>query len=291
MTERRTLLRRAALGAAAALILALAWLGPVDRLATEEVEAGLKRALITFAAARTANALISVVQATTVAIQPFGLGMTISPAQVLDPLNELVEQFSALMLAACVSFAIQRVVIAIGGHAVVSAVLTLALLAWAYASWRSEHAPRWLTRALLVLLLVRFAVPLAAVGSETVFRLTMAVEYAHAQSAVQVTTEEFRAMSPDNGAKGSAGTLERLKEWWERKKQDLQLQFDQLRDKAENMVRHIVVLMALFVVQTLILPLAFLWVVLRLFRGALSWPSVGDLRSQHAVAPDARLPA
>src|SRR5882724_7611869 len=112
--------RRALLGIFAAVILALAWFGPLDRLAQEYVESGLKRALITFAAARTANAVISVVQATTVAIQPLGIGVTLSPAQVLDPLNELVEQFSALMLAACISFAIQRVLISIGGHEWVS---------------------------------------------------------------------------------------------------------------------------------------------------------------------------
>ena len=264
-------LRRTALCAAAALVLALAWLGPMDRLATEQVEAGLKRALITFAAARTANALISVVQETTIAIQPLGLGVTVSPAQALDPLNDLIEQFSTLMLAASVSFAIQRVLISIGGFAWVSAALTFAVIAWLYASWRDERAPRWLTSLLLVLLLVRFAVPIAALTSEATFRLTMATEYARAQSGVETTSEELRAMAPDPVPRAS-GALERLKEWWDRKKGDVQARFEQLKDKAENMVRHIVVLMALFIVQTLLLPLVFLWVVLRLFRAALSWP-------------------
>ena len=72
----RLQLRRAVLGIFAVLVLVLAWAGPLDRLAQEYVESGLKRALITFAAARTANALISAVQETTVAIQPFGVGRT-----------------------------------------------------------------------------------------------------------------------------------------------------------------------------------------------------------------------
>jgi hypothetical protein len=267
----KLLLRRGALAAAAALVLALAWLGPLDRLSQEYVESGFKRALITFALARTANALISVAQETTVAIQPFGLGVTVSPAQVLDPLNDLVEQFSTLMLIACVSFAVQRILIEIGGFVWVSVFLTAALIAWAWWTWRGVPAPTWLTRILLVLLLVRFAVPLAALGSEGVFRVTMSTEYAQAQSAVHATAEDIRVMSPDNYVKGSSGAFDRLKEWWDRKKQDLQATFDQLKDKAENMVRHIVVLMALFTVQTLVLPLLFLWGVQRLFRGALSW--------------------
>lgn len=266
----KPLLRRIVLCVSAALILVLAWLGPLDRLAQDYVESGLKRALITFAAARTANAIISTVQATTVAIQPLGVGVTLSPAQVLDPLNELVEQFSALMLAACISFAIQRVLISIGGYEWVSVFLTIALLGWAWMGWHGERAPRWLARTLLVLLLVRFAVPIAALGSEASFRLTMASDYAQAQAVVKVTSDDLARMAPET-PKG-AGAIERLKEWWDRQKQDMQLYFGQLKDKAENMVRQVIVLMALFIVQTLLLPLFFLWVVQRMFRAALSWP-------------------
>src|SRR5258706_3749567 len=185
----KLLLRRAALAAAAALILGLAWFGPLDRLSQEYVESGFKRALITFALARTANALISVAQETTVAIQPFGLGVMVSPAQVLDPLNDLVEQFSTLMLIACVSFAVQRILIEIGGFVWVSVFLTAALLAWGWGTWRGGPSPTWITRVLLVLLLVRFALPLAALGSVRGFRVTLAAEYAPGQYAVQVTSQ------------------------------------------------------------------------------------------------------
>ena len=118
-----------------------------------------------------------------------------------------------------------------------------------------------------MLLLVRFAVPIAALGSEASFRLTMASDYAQAQSMVKATSDELGRMAPET-PKG-AGAIERLKEWWDRQKHDIQSYFGALKDKAENMVRHIIVLMALFIVQTLLLPLFFLWVVQRLFRAAL----------------------
>ena len=278
----KTLLRRGVLAAGAAVVLALAWLAPLDRLAQDYVESGLKRALITFAAARTANAIISAAQETTVAIQPLGVGVTLSPAQVLDPINDLVEQFSALMLAACISFAIQRVLISIGGYEWVTVFLTAALLGWAWVAWQGRRAPTWLVRTLLVLLLVRFAVPISAMGSEAAFRLTMASDYAQAESAIDVTSSEISRMAPET-PKG-AGAIERLKDWWDRQKQDIQLYFGQLKDKAENMVRHIIVLMALFTVQTLLLPLFFLWLVQRLLRAALSWSSAEAISASPVVA-------
>ena len=68
---------------AALLVLGLAWLGPVDRLADEQSDAGLKRALATFAAARVLNGVISVAQGTEVAVdiefKPVGVKMNIIP--------------------------------------------------------------------------------------------------------------------------------------------------------------------------------------------------------------------
>ena len=81
-----------------AAIVVGSWLSPLDSPATDQVDAGLKRALISFAAARVLNGAISVVQGTQVAVQPFGLGVTLTVGQVLAPVSELVKHFSDLML-------------------------------------------------------------------------------------------------------------------------------------------------------------------------------------------------
>ncbi|MGC2166423.1 MAG: hypothetical protein WA632_10470 [Gallionella sp.] len=89
-------------------IVACAWIAPVDALATERPDAGLTLALTSFAAARTLNAAISVAQGTKIAFEPGGVGVTLAPGPLLDPINDLIEQFSTLMLAACVAFGIQK---------------------------------------------------------------------------------------------------------------------------------------------------------------------------------------
>src|SRR5689334_11398931 len=105
--------------ALAAVVVALAWLKPLDHKAQGQIEAGLKRALATYAIARTLNGVISVVQETGVSVQPGGVGMTFAPGQFLDPLNDLVEQVSTIMLAVCVSFGVQLILLHIGGSALV----------------------------------------------------------------------------------------------------------------------------------------------------------------------------
>ena len=172
---------------ALAVLLPLAWLGTLDGWAGRNVETGLTRALATFATARAANAVISAMQGTSVDVTPLGVGVIATPGQILDPLNDLVEEFSTLMLAACVSFAIQALLMAVGASWEVSLALTVLLLGWALIAWRAAPPPRLLVRLLVILLFVRFAPALAALGSEGAFRAVMAGTYSSSQSRVEGT--------------------------------------------------------------------------------------------------------
>jgi thiol:disulfide interchange protein len=109
-----------------------------------------------------------------VAIQPAGVGVVTAPGQLLDPLNDLIEQFSSLMLAASVAFGVQILLVEIGSSTLVSVALSVAALAWlGVALWR-RRVPTWLTRALLVVAFVRFAAPISVMGSDLVYAAFMA---------------------------------------------------------------------------------------------------------------------
>ncbi len=87
--------------------LALSWWGALDEAASLRTHAALQRALVTFALTRTLNGVISVAQGTELAFEPAGVGVVISAGEILDPLNDLVEQFSWLTLLAATSLGIQ----------------------------------------------------------------------------------------------------------------------------------------------------------------------------------------
>jgi len=255
---------------AAILVLGLAWLGPVDKLADAQSEAGLKRALATFAAARVLNGVISVAQGTEVAVEPGGVGVTFAPGQVLDPVNDLIEQFSTLMLTASVSFGVQKALVLIGGHWAVSALLTVLVLSWV--GWRlfgRSLPPNSLGRALLLLILVRFAVPMVALGSDGAYRLFLAERYESSQAALTLSTTEVGELgrSPSTPpADESVGA--RVQRWWTETGEtfDVSDRLDALKEAAARATEHIVELIVIFLLQTLIVPTALLWA---LWRGGL----------------------
>jgi hypothetical protein len=168
------IVQRMALATILAIMVAGSWSAPLDAAAELQVDAGLKRALLTFASARALNAIISVVQGTEVAIEPAGVGVVLTPGEALDPVNDLVEQFSNLMLMASVSFGVQKVLLGIGAHWLVSLLLSMTALVWALFQIRGKPSPAWLSSLLVILLMTRFAVPVVTtVCSVLSWRLTI----------------------------------------------------------------------------------------------------------------------
>lgn len=266
---------RALLLLALAGVLACAWLRPLDAAATQQVDAGLKRALATFAAARALNAVISVAQGTEIALQPAGVGVTFTPGQALDPINDLVEQFSSLMLAACVSFGVQRALVGVGGYWVVSLLLSAVALGWAGLHWRGRAPPRWLTQLLLGLLLLRFAVPVVALVSELSFQLFLAEDYANGQARIELSTDQFGSLStPADAARGDESLTERTRRWWSQTG-DVGKRFEEMKAVAARAVEHIIRLIVVFLMQTVVLPLLLMWLLLRLSRQLLAWSTKG----------------
>jgi hypothetical protein len=254
----------------AAGALALAWLGPLDQLAEDQAQAGLKRALTTFAAARALNGIISVAQGTELAIEPAGVGVTFAPGQVLDPVNDLIEQFSALMLTASVSFGVQSALIGIGGHWLLSALLTLAILAW----WLRRHfgpdlSGTWLTRAVAVLLLLRFALPAAALGSDTAFRFFLADRYQQSQAALTLSGDELGELAQPAPTAADSSMTARWQSWWSQAGDaiDVGKRLERLKDSAARVTEHVVELIVVFLLQTLIMPILLLFA---LWRGGLA---------------------
>jgi hypothetical protein len=225
------------------IILVSVWLGPLDNKAIEVVDTGLKRAVVSFASARTLNAVLSVVQSAEFSATPFGFGGSLTLGQALHPFNEIVGQFAELMLAASVAFGVMKFLIVLGGAKGVSALLSIVALWWAWLRWQGKERPALLSKTLLVLVLFRFSVPVASTGSEVVFQQLFEDDYKAAQASLQ-----------------SAVGLQPNFLDWVAHPTTIPNHVNDLKQAAEKWVRHIVDLIVLFLMQTLVVPLLLFWI-------------------------------
>jgi uncharacterized membrane protein YhaH (DUF805 family) len=247
-------------------LVALAWWPQPDAAARAYVQDGLKRSLTTYATARALDAVISAAQGTEASAE-LVVGVTFAPGQLLDPVNDLIEQFSALMLAASVAFGAQRLLIEVGAYWAVSLLLTALALGWAAYRWRDRDAPGWLWRLLLVAVFVRFAMPVVALASEQTYRLFMADEYASAQATIEQSVGQFTSLAPPTNEPqaGDGSWVDRVKRWWSNAAEGGQ-RLEQMKQAAERVVDQVIRLIVVFMMQTLVLPLLFLWLLLHGFK-------------------------
>lgn len=252
-----------------AAMVACAWLAPLDAAANRQIDAGLKRALLSFAAARTLNAIISVAQGTAISLQPLGVGVNLTVGQVLDPVNDVIEQFSTLMLTASVAFGIQKVLLSVGAHWVISLLLSAVAAWWALLFWRRQRSPSWLAQALVVLLMVRFAIPVATLGSDLVFQQFLARDYESSQLVLDRTATQIEKTAVATAPPANQGLVDQLKGWAGSQTAAWKERFEAVKQAAEQATQHVIKLMVIFILQTLVVPLAMLWGLYALARAVL----------------------
>jgi len=255
----------------------LSTLTPVDRLAESEYKALFQRALITFALARTLNGVISVVQGTEVALQPAGVGVTLTPGEVLDPINDLLERFSWIMLAATLSLGVQQVLLDVGQWWGVKLVLGLLGLAWLWlrlrpTTGRRPGSQQLLFRLFLLVVFVRFAVPMAMIANEGLYRLFLESRYLESTQSIETAGSEIRAAGSDDTdaaieevEEGVLGSLGRMFENTG-KALNVKEKMAYIGERASDLIEHLIQLSVVFILQTGILPIAFLWIFLQLFK-------------------------
>lgn len=227
-----------------------------------------KRALVTFALARALNGAVSVVQGTEIALQPAGVGVTLTPGEIVDPINDLIERFSWVMLAATTSLGMQRLMLEIsawwGLRVLVVAMLALVLLRL----WQRRETVSWgllVRRLALLALFLRFAVPAVFIANTLVYEAFLEDDVVQAQRQIEQTTKEVEAMEEgEDGADTSM--VESMRRMLDRTAAavDVRERVQAMRERLASATEDLINLLAIFVMQTIVFPLLFLWVLMKL---------------------------
>lgn len=264
------------------LLALLAWGGVVDDLGRDYTEAGLSRALLTFGVARGLNGVISVAQGTEVAFEPVGIGVVLAPGQILDPINDLVERFSWIMLASATSLGMQKMLLEImawPGLTLLLAVLLVAalILVW----WPRPAAPgiaRLVWRSTLALLILRFAIPSIAIGSELLYAAFLESQYSDSRAQLERTAGVIGDMNrqalPPADAETSSSWLDSARRAYASAADAINVErrIESFRQAAAEVSEHAINLIVVFVLQTIVFPLLFLWLVLHAVKAVVRLP-------------------
>ena len=270
-------------------LLGLCWSGVVERAASAEADQALKRVLIAFGVARTLNGLISAAQGTEIAVQPAGVGVTLTAGEILDPLNDLVERFSLFALAAAISLGAQQLLTELLGGLWVNLVVS-ALAAVYIATVLARAPPRWQTlaaRTLSLALIARLGIAVIVVAANGLGNLSLAEREEAAIAQLTQTQVELQSLQEEPETVTSeqpSGLLDRISGFIDEQTEalDVRQRMSALQERAEQAVSDLVMLCVLFLLQYLVLPLGALWLAKAMLQPAWqAWWLAG-----RAAAPD-----
>jgi hypothetical protein len=250
--------------------------GSVDERAQAATDRVFRQAVLTYAAARTLDAAISLAEGTELAMEPGGVGLTVSAGEVLEPLDDIVEQFSSVMLVSATSLGLQSLFLRASAWSTLTFLLILFLLARVGVAFFRERVPstvrRVVTAGTLLLLLARFAVPVYALGTTLLFERFLQPGQEEAVQALERTSADVRELDELEEERAEEGLIGRITGWFSdtMERLDISRRVEALRDRASRAIDHLLHLLVVFVLQTILLPLGFLWILARALTAATS---------------------
>lgn len=269
--------KKALLTILVAAAVALALFRPMDQLGGEYIDSAFERALLGFAIARGLNGVISVAQGTEIAIQPAGVGVNFTPGQILDPINDLVERFSWLMLLASSSLGVQKILLAVSGWIGLGILLALAAGFFLLTQWTrivsNKTVKRFAARLFFCVLLLRFLMPLVALGNEWFYQQFLAEQYQQSSEQLENVRDRIgeinhEVMQSDPAEKSSGALVDKARQLYRSalKQIDFERRLEDYKVAVQDISENAINLIVVFSMQTVVLPLLFLWVAFALLR-------------------------
>ncbi len=268
-------IRKGAFSIALLIVIAVVHFGVVDDIGKSSTESGFKRALITFGIARGLNGVISVAQGTEVALQPAGMGVIFTPGQILDPVNDLVERFSWVMLACSTSLGAQRVLLDMtawpGFTVFIAALFCIVLLATWFPKTVDDRIYHIAYKSVAILLVLRFAIPMVAIANEGVYHYFLAPQYEHSRQQLEQTTDTISRIhraSQEDLSRKPGSLLDEAKHLFESASRqiDIDARVEEYKVAAANVSEYTIDLIVVFVLQTIIFPLIFIWLIIQFIK-------------------------
>jgi len=288
------------------LLVQLSFIKVADTTSSEHLDDALVRSLSVFAIARGLNGLISVVQGTEVYATPAGVGVNFAVGQIVDPMNDMLERFSWVMLMSSVSLGIQKLLLEFGQKELFQVLLGANALALMFVLWIPKlwHSKGFdlLFKFFVVLSFLRFLIPLVVLMNEGIYLYAFESKFVASEQAlsysqgeisktikkVQEVEEQTKMVAPR-----PKGLWDKTKEYFNdlgdsfnfqkyyQKLQDEIVQLLQsLKISFDEAIGNMLALIEIFILQSVILPLLSLWLFMKLFKVFMRMDIVAVLQLQ-----------
>jgi len=248
------------------------------------INESMQEAAVVFGVVKGLNAVISLAQGTEVGF----VGLTISIGEILDPINDLVERFSLVMLASIVSLGIQKIlmnVVVSNGFNVLLLLSIILVNIWLFVRFKNDAKVRGLFyKTTVVLIFLRFSISLLSYASYSIYVHYIQQDYNIEKSREEIvkSSEEIDNITKeriDNEKSEQNTLLEYPLKLFKSIKEKVSSEYyekeiNKYKEASEKAGEQIVSLMIAFIFKTIFFPLLFLFILYRVIWNIFIWRDI-----------------
>ncbi len=238
----------------------------LDRVTASYLTDSLKKTSLSFVAARGVNALVSVAQSLQIGGSLVVSG-SFEPGQILDPLNDMVERFSWIMLISSVSIGVQMFLMQVLPWLCIKFLLPVGVVMLVVGTWAPSGWRRLLVsggKVIAVCLVLRFLMPVMALTHKAVYNYALKDRYETASHYISSDVETYSGIEQPTDSDW-VGDIREIRE-----------KISRLKHKAAHYFDHMIDLIIVFIIQTILMPLVTLWLFWLLLRRIVTQDVVPD---------------
>lgn len=240
-----------------------AFFEPVDTFTQEELSSQMLKAGGVYLTARGLSGLISVITATSISASPLGVGVDVGIGGILSPIRDLLNQFSTVMLIATGSIALQKLILKIGAGLFFQILIPVSLFVFAMSLLFLGRPRRFFSSAAFKLFIfacvIRFFIPLSCLFGTQIDKFFLNETY-------EKSTVQFSEVS-NQLEKHNWTDIKHAKSTFMAILGNFKMQIERLGSTLSNLI-------AIFIIQTILLPLFVLWGMKRMMNSLTEFRSV-----------------
>lgn len=259
--------------AAALLMLPGLKLPYLDKNTDSYFAESMTKAGLAYGVCRVINASVSIIKESQVQIEPAGLGVSLAAGQALDPLDDMTERASNILITAIVSLGIQKIAyelcVVFAPPVIGAAILILVGVSLVKGS-RANAFREILLKSIILLAVARLCLPASSIINSYLHDNYFSPQITMAKDALAMTSPELERLK-DMTMPAADGVLDTVKSGFNfvgEKTSDLGTALKAMINNMANMISNLVKLsylyVAIFAVQVILLPLGVFWLLARL---------------------------
>jgi hypothetical protein len=232
----------------------------------------ITKAGVAYATCRVVNASVSIVKESSLNLEPAGLGVTLAVGQALDPIDDMTERLSDILVTAITSLGVQKLAYEIGVSLAPSIVAAF-LLIFSILIWFENEIlitmRNTIIRFVLLILIARLALPIAAIANNYIQEHFFAENISNANKELAVGSAELDRLREFSlpEIEGTLGTIKNSASFIQRKSVEFKDAVVATVSNSGNIIENLLKLSFLYVgfflIQVIALPIIVFWLLVK----------------------------